>query len=74
MGCRFPAGDGCDRMQPSAKSEASAPIVRGRSGWKCWRIGAVVKAYCRDRKVASAANDQANLIPFRVSVVRGLAR
>ena len=48
-------------MQPRAKSEASASIVRGRSGWKCGRMGANVKASWRARKATSASEDQLKL-------------
>ena len=71
MGCRSPVGDGYERMQPSAKSEASASIVRGRSSWKCCRMGADVKACWRAEKAAAASEDQLNLTVFRVREVRG---
>ena len=58
-------------MQPRAKSEASASIVRGRSGWKCCKMGANVKACCRAVKAASASEDQLNLTAFCVREVRG---
>ena len=74
MGCKSPATEGCERIQPRAKSEASASIVSGRSGWKCWRTGAVVKDFWRLRKVAAAASDQVNRIFLRARVVRGAAR
>ena len=61
-------------MQPKAKSEASASIVRGRSDWKCCRTGALVKACCSVRKAASASRDQLNLTALRVRVVRGVVR
>ena len=59
-------------MQPRAKSKASASIVRGRSGWKCCRIGADVKACWRAEKAAAAAEDQQNFANFRVREVRGV--
>ena len=74
MGCRSPVGDGCDSTQPRAKSEASASMVKDRSGLKCSKMGAEVKACCRARKVASAATDQVNLTALRVREVRGDAR
>ena len=55
MGSRSPAAVVWDRMQPRAKSEAFASMVSGSSGWKCCRMGAVVKAVCSWRKAASAA-------------------
>ena len=58
-------------MQPKAKSEASTSIVRGRSGWRCYRIGAEVKACWRVEKAAAASEDQQNLTAFRVREVRG---
>ena len=58
-------------MQPTAKSEASVSIVRGRSGWKCCRIGAKVKACWRAEKAPAVAEDQQNLTAFRVREVRG---
>ena len=58
-------------MQPTAKSEASASIVRGRFGWKGYRIGAKVKACRRAEKAAAAFDDQQNLTAFRVREVRG---
>ena len=58
-------------MQPRAKSEASTSIVRGRSGWKCCRIRAKVKACWRAEEAAAAAEDQQNLAAFRVREVRG---
>ena len=72
MGCRSPSAAGWDRMQPRAKSEASASMVKGSSGWKCWRMGAKVKADWSAQKDASALLDQVNLTPFRVRVVRGV--
>ena len=42
MGSRSPAAQVCDRTQPMAKSEASASMVSGWSGWKCCRMGAAV--------------------------------
>ena len=74
MGCRSPVGDGCDSTQPRAKSEASASMVRGRSGLKCSKTGAEVKACWRARKAASAATDQVNLTVLRVREVRGYAK
>ena len=74
MGCRSPVGDGCDSTQPRAKSEASASIVRGRSGLKCSKMGAEVKACCRARNAASAGTDQVNLTTLRVREVKGDAR
>ena len=71
---RSPGGDGCDRMQPKAKSEASASMVWGRSGWKCCKMGVVVKACYRVRKAASASRDQADLTTLRVRVMRGVVR
>ena len=67
-------GDGCDSTQPRAKSEASASIVRGRSGLKCSKMGAEVKVCCRARNAASADTDQVNLIALQVREVRGDAR
>ena len=51
-------------MQPNAKSEASASSVRGWLGWKCCRMGAVVKACWRDLKAAYAFGDQQNLAVY----------
>ena len=65
---------GWDRMQPRAKSEASASVVKGSSGLKCWRMGAEVKADWSSRKAAAALADQVNLTAFRVRVVRGVVR
>ena len=73
MGCRSPVRDGCDRTHPRAKSEASASMVRGKSGLKCNKMGAEVKAW-RAQKAASAATDQVNLTALRVREVRGGAR
>ena len=61
-------------MHPKAKSEASASTVRGRSGWKCCRIGEKVNACCRPVKATAAAADQANLTALRVREVRGAVR
>ena len=58
-------------MQPRAKSEASASIVRGRSGSKCCTMGVNVKARWRAKKAAAAFDDQLNLTVFRVKEVRG---
>ena len=71
MGCRSPVMDGCDRTHPRAKSEASASMVRGKSGLKCNRMGAEVKACWRARKAASVDTDQVDLIALRVREVRG---
>ena len=67
-------GDGCDSTQPKAKSEVSASIVKGRSGLKCSKMGAEVKACCRARNAASACTDQVNLTALRVREVRGDAK
>ena len=74
MGCRSPVGDGCDRTHPRAKLEASASMVKGRSGLKCRKMGAEVKACCRAQKTAFAATGQVNLTDLRVREVRGDAR
>ena len=74
MGCKSPVGDGCDRAHPRAKLEASASMVRGRSGLKCSKMGAEVKACWRARKAASAATDHVNLTALRVREVRRDAR
>ena len=61
-------------MQFRAKSDASASTVMGRSGWKCNRIGAEVKASCSCLKAACAAADQMNRTPLRVREVGGEVR
>ena len=66
--------EGSDKMQPRAKSEASALIVKGLVGWKWCRLGVVVKACYRVLKAASASRDQANLAVLRVREVRGVVR
>ena len=69
MGSRSPAAKVCDRMQPRAKSEASASMVSGWSGWKCCRMGAEVKASRSWLKAASASGVQVKrvaLTAFRV--------
>ena len=61
-------------IQLRAKSEASTSMVRGRSGWKCWRTREVVKACRRLRMATLVASDQVNLTFLPVRVVRGEAR
>ena len=63
-----------DRMHPKAKSDASASTVMGRSGWKCCRIGADVKASWSCQNAASAAGDHVKRTPLRVREVRGDVR
>ena len=70
MGSRSPAAEVWDRMQPRPKSEASASMVSGWSGWKCCRMGAVVNASRSWLKPASASEVQVKRVALTALRVR----